>query len=182
MKQLSTPLYRVIPTDLGLLGFFFPSQTCMHGIHFCFLLGCVDTGQCFPGSATSEQPKGISPSSRHREGGSDPEKRGLENVGKKTVWDANRPGTIFVQNFSSRDVQMRPLWFFISRFEERNLIWLPQSFPSPQLQACSIACFSVGEQRKGNGYFFFSFTQQFRCSRRQEGNRTMEAADVEFLF
>lgn len=73
---------------------------------------------------------------------------------------------------------------FIFSISGKNLIWLPQSFPSPQLQACSIACFSVGEQRIGNGlsFFFFYFTQQLWYSPRQEGNWTMRAADVEFLF
>jgi len=44
----------------------------------------------------------------------------------------------------------------LSLFQARSFIWLPQCFPSPQLQECSIACFSVGEQRKGNSYFFSS--------------------------
>lgn len=156
----------------------------MHEIHFCFLPGCVDTGQC---CLRTFQRNGSILTVQHSKGqgraAGNTEEREKKSVLTKPLQDTKRQGTIFVQNFSSWDVQMRPLWFYYLNLK-KNLICLTQSFQSPQWQAYSIACFSVGKQRIGNGlsFLFFCFTQWLWCSQRQEGNWTMRAADVEFLF
>lgn len=73
---------------------------------------------------------------------------------------------------------------FIFSISGKNLIWLPQSFPSPQLQACSIACFSVGEQRIGNGlsFFFFISHSSYDTHRGRKGTGQWELQMWNFFF
>lgn len=98
----------------------------MHEINFCFLPG----RSVLPKSIPKEWIHVHSPAQQGPGQGraaGNTEKRELKSVWTKPVQDTNRQGTVFVQNFSSWDVQMRPLWFYYLDFR-KNLIWLPQ-FP-----------------------------------------------------
>lgn len=81
---------------------------------------------------------------------------------------------------------MRPLWFYYRNLKKK-LFCLTQSFQSPQQQAYSIACFSVGKQRIGNGLSFIFFLFQMVVvmlteAGRELDNESCRCGIVEFLF
>lgn len=85
-------------------------------------------------------------------------KRELKRVWTKPVQDTKRQGTIFIQNFTSWDVQMRPLWFYFLDFRKKfNLVTseFPISTTASMLNSLFF-CWRT-KNRKWFVFFFFLF-------------------------